>query len=150
MKGSRFEKFPFGKAELDNRRGELEKMLVRMKKHLAHQSWPKTCNMDHICKTTEERNQTAYYPNASSSQNAAIPSIWKSFVDNLCVDHEKVSSKKRMEVFRSIAAKKSTTKTLPHIYPAIFQTNNCAGRSSLAEATGKELLLGEEGQWKSY
>mmetsp|Transcript_17112 Transcript_17112/g.35715 ORF Transcript_17112/g.35715 Transcript_17112/m.35715 type:complete len:768 (+) Transcript_17112:318-2621(+) len=149
--GLSFKKFPLGKTELDTSFVELKKEFTLMKVHSEKWSWPKTSNMDHICKATEERNQTAYFPRAPprATYKAITPAIWKSFIQNLCASDDELAHKKRLNVFRSITAKNKQSKHIPLIRPSHYKTGQSIPAENLSEATWKELLHGEKGAWKN-
>ena len=136
----------FGKLNAESlveREGEFKSKLVLMTDRLKRDFWPVTSNMDHIKKTTEERNQTEYYPSSIEGSERA-QRLWHSFVSNLSEDSSELSYQ-RLPVFESITAKRDSKRNLPRLKPThpALQLN----ASPFAEATWKELLEGQTGAW---
>jgi hypothetical protein len=133
---------------LEERELELKKKLLRMMDTLQRDFWPRTSTMDHIKKTTEERNQTEYHPSDVEGSNTASK-LWDSFVLNLNASETDLEpSSKRLSVFESITSKDETDINLPHIAnkkPA--QTPTQLINQHFSEATWKELLEGQTGSW---
>eukprot|EP00970_Alexandrium_tamarense_P000857 scaffold99_cov193-Alexandrium_tamarense.AAC.3 len=145
---SHLDKFPSGKAELDNCMIELEATFARMSANIKRYFWHKTSNMDHISKGQDERCRTVYTP---SDNGPVVKALWKSFTTNLSVDEKTdtpFTTKKRLGVFSSIEERESTnsaTKNLPHIKHAKPLQKISPKTSLLSEATWKELLEDEVG-----
>lgn len=146
-RGFRFHELP---AQLD----KLGKDFARLKHDLERWAWPKTSNVDHLSKTMETRNQTEYCPPISKDGQADnISAIWKSFATSLDAAHNGsgAAPKKRLSVFQSILGKADSvveSTALPRIEPTSYKVFSSL---SLAEATWREILLGEggnSGPWK--
>ena len=137
----------FNNASLHEREAELKHKLISMMKTLERDFWPVTDNMDHIKKSTEERNQTEYHP--SEVEGSSTTKLWDSFVSNLNASDGIIEpSFERLPVFQCITSKKDTGTSLPHIKPMryaqpLFQSSS----HNFAETTWKELLEGQTGAW---
>lgn len=138
----------FNKGSLKTREAELKSKMVCMMDTLKRDFWPVTSNMDHIKKTTEERNKTEYHPSDLGGSSSASK-LWDSFVSNInATDDTSESSSKRLSVFQSITSKQDTPTHLPHIKHTKPTTAPSQSSNALfSEATWKELLEGQTGSW---
>lgn len=138
----------FNKKTLKAREIELRTKMFRMSERLKRDFWPVTSNMDHIKKTTEERNKTEYHPSVVEGSSDA-GKLWDSFVSNLnAADDTSESTFQRLKVFQSITSKPDTQTDLPHInHPKPTLASSQSSNALLSEATWKELLEGETGSW---
>ena len=147
--GFQFGKLP-NKDSLDAREEELKAKLLYMMDTLSRDFWPVTSNMDHIKKTTEERNQTEYHI-AEDEGPSDVSKLWYSFVFNLNATAEEVEqSSSRLSVFHSMTIKHDTNTNLPHLKnkkPPAQVPVNYSTNQHLSEATWKELLEGQTGSW---
>jgi hypothetical protein len=128
----------------------------RMKIELERWAWPKTTDMSHFLKPKEQQNQASYYPEKDTEASA----IWSSFETNICnivADSNDISinapAKTRLSVFLAIEAKSTmTSNPATVILPRITSVDAKHDHLALAEATWRELLLGEGednvGSWK--
>lgn len=136
------------KKTLDEREAELKSKLLCMMGMLKREFWPVTSNMDHIKKTTEERNHTEYQPSDIDGAGNACK-LWDSFVHNLNAKEDEVEpSPGRLSVFKSFTLEGDDSANLPHLTnkkPTQLPTQ--AINLHFSEATWKELLEGQPGSW---
>ncbi|KAL3802210.1 hypothetical protein HJC23_001754 [Cyclotella cryptica] len=146
LQGCQFDKLTA--ESLIDREMDIKSKFILLMNQLKRASWPVTKNMDHIKKTTEERNRTAYYPSDVEGSGSAHH-LWNSFVSNLGSDRDPpATSSKRLPIFRSITAKRERMINLPHIkHKKRAQQKSEPNASSISEATWKELLEGHSGAW---
>jgi hypothetical protein len=128
----------------------------RMKIELERWTWPKTTDTSHFLKPKEEQTQSKYLPKKDTEASA----IWSSFETNLSVvvaDNNDISynasATTRLSVFLNIEAKsKTTSDPAAVILSRIKSVDAKQGHLAHAEATWRELLLGEnedrDGSWK--
>ncbi|KAL7508561.1 hypothetical protein ACHAXN_005625 [Cyclotella atomus] len=136
------------KKTLDEKEAELKSILRCMMDTLKREYWPVTSNMDHIKKSTEERNHTEYHPSdVEDARNAC--KLWDCFVHNLnAKDDEVEPSSSRLSVFKSFTSKQDTITNVPHLMnkkPTQLPTQT--SDLHVSETTWKELLEGQPGSW---
>lgn len=139
----------FNKESLQDHESGLKNLFFRMMDTMKRDFWPVTSSMDHIKKTTEERNHTEYNPSKAEGSEGARE-LWDSFVSNLNATDELNPTSKRLSVFQSITSKDETTTNLPHIKnkkPTQMPSSPRPSNYHHSEATWKELLEGQTGSW---